>query len=261
MNGKAKIGRRRTEADYLKPEKPAFKPLVDRDTWDRVQTKIAAAKQGPKRSAKTDELWLKPFLICGQCGLPMRASKGGEGTRLWPSYYCGSYGTHGRDNPTGCRCHRVRHSVIEELVTGYVKQHAPLVADLLKATQTGNLELAKPILERLRIAENDRGGVWLDMLAFVESRAMKRELKQGTDLDTQYGLVYERVRPKLEADVAKLEAELDEMLAGFRDLSPKLRERANKQMEAKQVEIDQLRRDIADLRIPWAALQGEVEAR
>src|SRR5690606_17568003 len=101
VNGKAKLGRRRTEADYLQPEKPVFKPLVSREIWDKVQTKIAGAKQGPKRAARTDHLWLKPFLVCGQCGQSMRATKGGEGTRLWPSYFCGTYGTYGKENPTG----------------------------------------------------------------------------------------------------------------------------------------------------------------
>lgn len=265
VNSKAKLGRYRAADDYLQPNKPLFKPIVDHKTWDKVQAKMDAAKQGPKRAAQTDDLYLKPFLVCGQCGQPMRASRGSFGSRLFPSYFCGTYGTYGKNNPTGCHCHRVKHDLVEKIVVDYVKEFAPKVADLLKATQTGDLKLAKPLLQQLRLVENDRGGFWLDMLAFIEERGTKADLaklrKAGANFDTLYGLVFERVRPKLEKQIATLEAELDSMLLDFRTLSPKLRERANKTMEAKQAEIDALRRDVADLRVPWSAMQSEVAAR
>ena len=75
----------------------------------------------------------------------------GKGTRgLFPSYYCGNYATYGKDNPTGCRCHRVRHATLETIVTNYVEQTAPKVAELLRATEVGDLEAARPLLQAVR---------------------------------------------------------------------------------------------------------------
>jgi hypothetical protein len=35
----------------------------------------------------------------------MRANLGST-PRLFPSYYCGTYGTYGKHNPAGCHCNR-----------------------------------------------------------------------------------------------------------------------------------------------------------
>jgi len=51
------------------------------------------------------------------------------------------------------------------------------------------------------------------------------------------------------------------MLEDFRGLSPKLKERANRQMETLQAEVDDLRRKVEDLRIPWGNLTAELLAR
>ena len=137
------------------------------------------------------------------------------------------------------------------------------LAALLEATETGNLELAKPLLQQLNVARNGRSGVWLDMLAFIEGRGTARELAKlkGATFDELYGLVYKRVRPKLESVIAEREKQLDSMLEEFRTLSPKLRERANRTMEGVQEEIEQLKRDTADLREPWNNLRENVAQR
>lgn len=265
VNGKVKQGRDRQAVDFVQPEKPQFKAIIDAKTWAKVQAKLEAAKQGARTPARTADLWLKPFLICGGCNKPMRSAIGGGSTRMPPNYYCGTYALYGKSNPTGCHCHRVKHSVIAEIVDRYIAENAPKVADLLEATETGNLELAKPLLAQLNIAENQRGGVWLDMLAFVEEKGTARELaklrKAGASFDELYGLIYERMRPKLEAEIAKRETQLDTMLEEFRTLSPKLRTRANKAMEAIQAEIDQFKRDASDLRQPWHNLRENVAQR
>lgn len=268
VNG-AKSGRRRDKSDHIAPDKPIYKPIIDAKTWAKVQEKLQAASDDQlavvKRPPKTAELWLKPFLVCGQCGKPMRATRGespgtGGKYRLWPSYFCGTYGTYGKDNPTGCHCHRVRHDYLVNVVTDYVKQTAPKVAQLLEATETGNLELARPLLEQLSISRRAESSVWFDMVAFIDEHATAKE-RRADDLDAAYGLAYKRLRPKLEAKVTELERELDGMLEDFRTLSPKLRDRANTKMEALDEEIKQLKRDTADLRVPWFNLKADVEAR
>jgi len=242
-------GRKRDKSDFVQPDQPLYKPVIDATTWAKVQDKLKSAQTGPKSAPRTGELWLKPFLVCGQCGKPMRATRG--------AYYCGTYGAFGKDNPTGCRCHRVRHDRLVEIVLDYVKQTAPKLADLLTATKTGNLELARPLIEQLNLARFGLNEVWFDMLMYVDEHGSQPE----APLDVAYGLAYERLRPQLEAKIEQREQELDRMLEDFRLLSPQLRERANEKMEALDAEIKQLRAGILDLRLPWQNLTADIAAR
>jgi DNA invertase Pin-like site-specific DNA recombinase len=265
-NGAAKQGRRRPKSDYVQPEEPAFKPIVDAKTWARVQEKLCAASDEqlaiPKRSAKTDELWLKPFLICGHCGKGMRATRGESpqsSNRVWPSYYCGTYGTYGKKNPTGCHCHRIKHEFIESLILDYIRETCPKTAELMKAVQTGNVELARPLYEALFHGEADLGGLACDMITFVAEHGTERD--EQKDFLEGYAAVFARLRPGLEKEISKREAELDKMLAGYADLTGGVRDRARQRMESLEAEVKRLRSQMADLRRPWEGLSADVAAR
>ena len=75
------------------------------------------------------------------------------------------------------------------------------------------------------------------------------------------GRLHARPSPRSNKAIAEKEAELEALLDGFAGLSPKLKERANKRGEALQKEIDALKRDLADLRIPWENLRADLAAR
>jgi hypothetical protein len=218
-----------------------------------------------KRGAQTASLWLKPFLVCGRCGKPMRASAGTSKGRLWASYYCGTYGTFGVNNPTGCHCHRVRHEVIERIVALYLEEAAPQIQQLLAATDAGDLELARPLLEKLNDATANLFGVECDFISFVEDHASARELsrhlKAGRSMGEVYGLLYEKMRPTIEREIDARERELDKMLDEFRGLDERLKARANAKMAGLQEEIEVLRQRLFDLRIPWESMRGELVAR
>lgn len=263
VNGSAKLGRRRDSADYVQPEKPAFEPIIDAKTWKRVQEKLREASDEQtaikKRPPKTDELWLKPFLICGHCGKPMRATRGESGDRVWPSYFCGTYGTYGKNNPTGCHCHRIKHDFVESLILDYVRETCPKTAELMEAVETGNVELARPLFDALFRAQADLGGLACDMMTFVAEHATEREERR--DWLDAYATVFARLRPGIEKEISKREAELDKMLAGYADLTGSLRERGRQKMEALESEVARLRSQLADLRQPWEGLRAEVAAR
>ncbi|MEX2113792.1 MAG: recombinase family protein, partial [Pirellulales bacterium] len=268
VNGKAKLGRWRDRDNYVGSGEQ-FKPIIDAETWNKVQRKIADASDEQravkKRPAQTADLWLKPFLVCGQCGKPMRATRGGSTERLWPSYFCGTYGTYGPTNPTGCHCHRVQHAVIEKIVFDYLAQTAPKLAKLIAATKAGDLDAARPLLEAVTDASSAYYGVEVDMTAFVDEqlsdRDLKRLLKQGNSFPTIYGLLYERMRPGMERQIAAKERELDKQLDSFADLSGRLRDRAKAKMEDLQGTIDRLQAQLDDLRVPWTDLAKEMTAR
>jgi len=57
-------------------------------------------------------------------------------------------------------------------------------------------------------------------------------------------LVNGDVKPQLERKLAAKEAEIEAILDGFAGLTPKMKDRINKRLEALQIELDALRRDL-----------------
>ena len=260
-----KGGRQRKQIDYVKPAKPLYKPLVPPKTWEKVQDKIRLsseqARSVAKHSPDTADLYLRPFVICGHCGKPMHATMGRTTKGLWPSYFCSTYNRLGPRNPVGCHCHRVRHSVLEDMVKKYLAETQPEIAQLLEAVDTGNLEAARPLLESLRVSQKGFHETMVDMIEFVGEH--NGGLPAGTvgTLADVYGFMYEQFRPGVEAAIAEKEAALDKMLEDYRALPPKLRERTHATMESMQAEIDDLRQQLTDLREPWDNLKQQLTDR
>ena len=263
VNGRVKLGRKRAKKDFIQPDKPEYPPIIDSATWNTVQRKLDESSTRvnaiPKRAPNTSDLWLKPFLVCGHCGKPMRATRGGT-DQAWPSYFCGTYGTYGKNNPFGCRCHRVRHEVLERIVLKYLDETAPAVRELLETVQSGNLELAAPLKGALRDLQASYYGLACDMLHFIDEHAGE-ELRQQDTLSGLYAVVHERMVPKIEEAIEQKEAELDRMLAAYIDLPGNLKARARQSMEALQTEVDQLRSNLQDLSVPFRDLEAELVAR
>lgn len=255
VNGKASGGRSRRNSDYIQPEKPQFGPLVDAKTWNKVQSKIAANRQRPKLPAQTAELWLKAVLVCGHCGQPMRASMGVCRGKKYPSYYCGSYGNHGIENPTRCHCHRVKHDLIEKLVLAYIEKKSPKVAELLNAVEGGQLDAADPLIKAIADAQDQQREVFCEMLVRVGGSSKNLSLRDA------YGRWYEKLQPRVEAIIAKKESDLDKMLDDYRDLTGGLRDRAKEKMANLQAEISRLRRELIDWREPFDEMVKELAAR
>jgi len=268
---KDKKGKKRPQSDYVMPSKPLYKPLVPDKTWDKVQAKLAKSSEEfraiPKRSPDTANLYLRPFLICAHCGEKMSASTGRSTDYLQPNYFCSTYGRYGTNNPTGCHCHRVQHEILERIVKAYLAETAPKIAALLEATDKGDLEAVRPLLDGLggfglRYEAASAGTDLLDFITKVgDKKEVSRLTKQRKGIEEIYGVLYERLRPQWESEIAEKETALDKMLEDYRGLSPTLRERLNAKMEALQAEIVALKLRLADLRTPWANLIAELTAR
>ncbi|MGQ0633429.1 MAG: recombinase family protein [Planctomycetaceae bacterium] len=265
---KPKRGRRRKPDDFIQPEKPEFKPIVPPDVFQQVQGKLGESSSRhtrPRRAPHTAELWLRPFMVCGHCMKPMHATQGLSNDRLWPSYFCGTYNKYGPRNPTGCHCHRVRHDVIENVVLDYLRKTAPKLAKLLKASKGGDLDAIRPLLESATGTQAAYSGVACDILSFIDTHGNGREvtklLNTGKGFDEIYGVLFERVRPRLESEIADRQAKLDRELDAFTSLPDRLRQAAVKRMEPLQTEIDALESELVDWREPYRNLQAELTAR
>jgi DNA invertase Pin-like site-specific DNA recombinase len=244
-----KAGRTRQPEDYVQPEKPEFEPIIDLETWYAVQAKIVANKQGKKRSPQVSGLWLKGFLVCGKCNKPMHAC-GPQPRMEYGSYICGTYGTYGKDNPTGCRCHRVKHSILEALVQQYLEEVAPKIAALVECEDSGLFDVTYRAWAK---SVHEKNKLWCRM----------------ADTVTEWGEDWWNIEkyyqpsdcPELHAEIEAKEAELEEMLAGFFKLPPKVQDRASRKMEAIQEEIDNLKAEIENLTAPWLDASREVYER
>jgi DNA invertase Pin-like site-specific DNA recombinase len=256
-----KPARKHHESDHIRPERDEFKPMVDPEVFDRAQTKLAATKTRAYKAPKTAPLWLRGFVVCAKCGKPMRGLSGNPGNGLQPGYLCAEYSRWSKRSPSGCGHYRVDHDLLESLILDYLTQTAPQVKAILDATTATDMEAARPLLDAIQSAKTAFRDIWYDMLSVVADHEVATDEPHDGDIPTVYGRLFERARPGLEKQIAEKEAELEALLDGYKDLSPKLRERANKRGEALQEEIDALNQQLRDLRIPWDQFRQELSAR
>lgn len=258
VNGKPKMGRKRGAEDFIQPDRPEYKPLIPIAVWEKAQRKLTESSMKPRGTPRVADLWLRPFLVCGHCGKTMRASEGKYKGSTYPSYFCGTYGTFGKGkgNTKGCWCHRVKHDLLERIIADYLDSVAPQIRALLSASEGRDLQAARPLVMAWVEASSSFALTWTEMNEFV----LEHGRKKG-DVETLYGILHEKAKPRIERQIAEKEAELEKLLDGFAGLSPKLKERANKRGEALQDEIDSLKAKLFDLREPFARLKAEMVAR
>ena len=258
-----KPSRKRAEADHIRPEKQEFKPMIDPDVFDKAQAKLVATKTRAHSAPKTAGLWLKGFVVCGQCGKPMWGLWGNGRNSLAPGYICSQYRRWGKRAPSGCGHFFVEHDLLESLVLDYLTQAAPQVKQLLDAATATSLDEARPLLDAIHDAKVGRNGVWLDMLGFVDTHFRGNKARRKTRMSVQelYGLLYERAKPELEKKVADKEAEIEAVLDGFAGLTSKMKDRVNIRLEALQAELDALRADLRDSRLSWEYFTDQLTAR
>lgn len=242
-------GRKRDPKDFVQPVTPEFEPIVPLETWDKVQAKIEANKKGKRAPAQVADLWLKTFLVCGKCGKPMRACKP-QPRMEFGTYFCGTYGTYGKENPTGCRSHRVKHSILEALVNQYLEEAAPKVLELAECEDSGLFDMT---YREWAKANHERNQIWARMADTVT--------EWGDDWWNIEKFYQPSNSPELVEEIEAKEAELDEMLAGFFRLSPALQDRANQRMEGLQAEVAALREQVEDLTAPWEEVSAEAHSR
>ena len=258
-----KPSRKRAESDHICPEEQEFKPMIDPDVFDKAQAKLAATKTRADSAPKTAGLWLKGFVVCGQCAKPMWGLWGNGRNSLAPGYICSQYRRWGKRAPSGCGHFFVEHDLLESLVLDYLTQAAPQVKQLLDAATATNLDEARPLLDAIHDAKVGRNGVWLDMLGFVDSHFRGNKARRKTRMSVQelYGLLYERAKPELEKKVAEKEAEIESVLDGFAGLTSKMKDRVNIRLETLQTELDALRADLQDSRLSWEYFTDQLTAR
>jgi hypothetical protein len=184
----------------------------------------------------------------------------------WRTYFCGTYGTYGKHNPTGCRCHRVRADFIERIVMDYLEETEKKVAVLHALQQKSGIPSA--IEEGLKAAEARHDKSWNRMVAFVqeslEDGVQQVEIlgqlivveKYGDEIRVPDGFTMHDLsdhfsserRTELERSIAAKAQEFDDLFQEFRALKSQLaKDRVNEEMVRVEAELKELNEQLAPL--------------
>jgi site-specific DNA recombinase len=91
-------------------------PIIDRDTWERVQKLREATKRRLCSTGEKDKF--AGLVICGDCGKPMYNIRARTLTHIQESFVCGNY----RRKTRSCTSHFIRTVVLEELALTGIRE-------------------------------------------------------------------------------------------------------------------------------------------
>lgn len=113
-------------------------PIVDKETFDRVQERIDREKLAPPRGKPVVDYMLSGKIFCGHCGKPMVGSSGTS--RAGNKYYYYECSTHrklGTCNKKAVRKEFIEQAVVEDALTLFTPDFIEYLADL---TMDGAME-------------------------------------------------------------------------------------------------------------------------
>lgn len=275
VRGRTVAGRKRSSSDWWQPTEREFEPIVDPAIFELAQQKLRESSdrhRNPNRKApRTASFWLRGFIRCEHCGLPMRAWNS-PGYR---SYFCANYGTYGKINPTGCRSNRIKAELVEKMVELYLEetgQKAELFLASSDGLSFGNTkvieanEKCRASFERLRefVADSlPEGQTEIEVFAatldgdrmipsqpvvVVKEGDEIQILDEGFSFFDLYRYLHERKRRTVFRQISEKEAEFNQLFNQFKRLTnERAIEQANLEMERLDVEINSLRTQLEPL--------------
>ena len=108
-------------------------------------------------------------------------------------------------------------------------------------------------------------GVACELLSFVEDNGTRQsdgeDAAGGQAIRRNLRRPIERVRPKLEKQIAAKQVELDKLIDDYGALPGRLRQRAIARMEPLQAEVDDLQAQLTDWRGPLVNLREQLAQR
>jgi len=184
--------------------------IVDEETWTVVQ-KLRATKRVPQRGGEEPH----PFtglLYCADCGHKMFYKQGKTGReRVHSEYVCSSYRHYTRN----CTMHYIRTEVVERVllsairnVSSYVRENEAEFAERVRQLGTVQQEQSvKDNRRKITKAKRRQEEVTTLIRKLYENYALEKiPEKNFTDLLAAYN----DEQSKLEADIADLQAAIDE---------------------------------------------------
>jgi DNA invertase Pin-like site-specific DNA recombinase len=119
---------RKDSEDWIRAQ-GTHEPLVDKETWDRIQA-LAAKNHRPRRRNDGETNLFTSILFCADCGFRLkgqverRPRKDGSIYKN-VSYMCTTFAKCGKN---ACSCHGISENTLTELVVEHIKSNAVNVA-------------------------------------------------------------------------------------------------------------------------------------
>jgi site-specific DNA recombinase len=230
-----RVCRERPQSEWIVHEVPE-RAIIDRETWDRCQSRLGSLGGGQKGPAR---YLLSGLLVCGECGSKMNIY-GGKDRR----YVCGTY--HG-GGPHACRNRlSVPRVLAEELIL------APVMSDLASP------ELIDEMVQMMR--ETERREQMTIATTPPEVERLDAEIAHLRDLVKTGVLTPHRASPAIEA----AEREREVMLSGIRRRSMKDKAYTTETLRSAYLDqVGQIREtltgsDVNEARQSLRALVGEI---
>ncbi|MDA7979542.1 MAG: recombinase family protein [Pirellulales bacterium] len=259
-SGPVKMGRRREQSDWWQPDEPIFDPLVPVDLFNRVQDKIRESSElhsrKDRKPPQTARMWLKEFLVCARCGKGMHANASTKSGNI-PSYFCSQYNKHGNKNESGCRCHRVKAEVLEEIVMTYVHDQHAEILEAIEKPYSGNSDSVSRCARELEDLHEERGKLFTRMGKevgdYFEDPPMMTciDCIDGTDHSMPdprlWAQVYEERKPVYEAALANFESQHSRLTEELLELPKRARAKVLNKIEELEELIEQCEGQLENL--------------
>lgn len=257
-------------ADVIRCSTRLFDPIINRETWDAVQTKLAGYQKAP-RSPRVFKMYLSGLVVCAGCGKPMNA----RGERN--EYLCATwnrYRLEGNIAGSPCQSNPVKQSVLEAYITQYLEETEQ------------RLELLAPpkdehgLTDKLWAQEEDAWTTFRDGIARLTGYLAKHHPDEYAVIVREHSGAEEEGRPSpddfveavvqcyrtnfnpggLTAEIEQLEAEHTKMMKQWADLpTPRAKSKARDELTALEERIGELERQREDAADVVVAARREMQ--
>ncbi|MCI6227228.1 MAG: recombinase family protein [Clostridiales bacterium] len=172
--------------------------IIDKELFERVQTRMAANKKAPARAKAEEEYLLTTKLYCGECGRLM-AGESGKGCKGVVYHY---YKCSGAKRKLGCKKKAIRKDWIEDVVVKFTVTHVltdtaiDRIADAIVVMQEQEDTMTPVLKQQLQQCE-------------TEIRNVMKAIRQGIITETTKECLeeLETQRDSLKASIAQLALE------------------------------------------------------
>lgn len=113
-------------------------PIIDSETWIKVQHKLGRIKQVPSRSGTSGKSQFSGLLKCGYCGYSISTSGSGNGTMY---YVCSSKKNRGKDS---CNSKTTRLDILDNIVITKLIEHINS-KEFIEFVENTNLDNSVPL--------------------------------------------------------------------------------------------------------------------
>lgn len=173
----------RDESEFL-VIKNTHEPIVDRETFERIQEMLNSVSQGRKTKRSGFVHALSGLMFCADCGGKMRMGRSVTKGKVYCSFECGD---HSRLGKAYCFSHHINAKDIEEIILADIRSKVDMVIADENAVRNAFLERSEKLSqEKIRSIQNE----------------LKKKSKRLTDLGVLLENAYvDKVKGKIPEDI------------------------------------------------------------